>query len=69
MEQQFGSAFWGVEGFTLPEANMKTYKGPYKDYSLFKRGSTWVSMLVLGEGSFFLGGWMGIAGNRCMQDG
>ena len=28
---------------------METQKGPYKDYSPFKKGTIWVSMLSLGE--------------------
>ena len=28
---------------------METPKGPYKDYSPFKRGAIWVSMLVCGS--------------------
>ena len=28
---------------------METQKGPYKDYSPFKRGAIWVSMLVWGS--------------------
>ena len=34
---------------TLPETNMETQKGPYKDYSPFKKGLIWVSMLVWGS--------------------
>ena len=39
----------GAQGFTLPETNMETQKGPYKDYSPFKKGAIWVSMLVWGS--------------------
>ena len=39
---------WGL-GFTLPETNMETQKGPYKDYSPFKKGAIWVSMLIWGS--------------------
>ena len=31
---------------------METQKGPYKDYSPFKRGAIWVSMLVAGSVGF-----------------
>ena len=41
----------GGLGFTLPETNMETQKGPYKDYSPSKRG-LWVSMLVWGSVGF-----------------
>ena len=34
---------------TLPETYMETQKGPYKDYSPFKKGLIWVSMLVWGS--------------------
>ena len=36
-------------GFTLPETNMETQKGPYKDYSLSKRGLYGISMLPWGS--------------------
>ena len=41
---------------TLPETNMETQKGPYKDYSPFKRRAMGVSMLVCG--SIAVGLWM-----------
>ena len=34
---------------TLPETNMETQKGPYKDYSPSDKGTIWVSMLVWGS--------------------
>ena len=34
---------------TLPETNMETQKGPYEDYSPFKKGTIWISMLVWGN--------------------
>ena len=34
---------------TLPETNMETPKGSCKDYSPFKGGAIWVSMLVWGS--------------------
>ena len=42
---------WGLSFAmaTLPETNMATQKGPYKDYSPFKKGLIWVSMLVWGS--------------------
>ena len=45
---------WSSEPYTrsntLPETNMETQKGPYKDHCPSKRGLiTWVSMLVWGS--------------------
>ena len=37
------------ENSTLPETNVETPKGPYKDYSPSKRGLYWVSNVNLGE--------------------
>ena len=38
--------------FTFPETNMETQKGPYKDYSPFKKVAIWVSMLICGSVGF-----------------
>ena len=42
----------GLERVTLPEANMETQKGPYKDYIPSKKRAIWVSMLVWGSVEF-----------------
>ena len=38
-----------LQHFTVQETNMATQKGPYTDYSPFKVGAIWVSMLVGGS--------------------
>ena len=37
---------------TLPETNMETQKGHYKDYRSSKKGAIWASMLVWGSVGF-----------------
>ena len=43
------STFRSFVNNTLPETNMETQKGPYKDCSSFKKGAIWISMLVWGS--------------------
>ena len=42
---------------TLPETNMETQKGPYKDYRFFKKRAISVSMLVWGSVLFWVLGY------------
>ena len=42
--------------YTLPETNMETQKELSKDYSPFKKGAIWVSMLIWGSVGFLLKG-------------